>query len=161
MAHEELSVTHDNLVQDHAFLTNKLSNEEIKTSESSSHGSNDQSHNVASPCDVGKKHVSTSCYDLIDMPCSSNLDACSSSMPCETNILKENNELKNEVKNLSNKLERFYNTKITIEHMLSNKRSYGDMSGIGFNKSMTKGERRRERKMKKEAREKLSHFMCY
>ena len=35
------------------------------------------------------------------------------------------------------------------------------MSGIGFNKSMTKGERRRERKMKKEAREKLSHFMCF
>ena len=45
--------------------------------------------------------------------------------------------------------------------MLNNKRSYADMSGIGFNKSMTKGERRRERKMKKEAREKLSHFMCF
>jgi hypothetical protein len=26
---------------------------------------------------------------------------------------------------------------------------------------MTKGERKREKKMKKEAREKLSHFMCY
>ena len=104
MNHEELSVAHDNLVQEHAFLTKEHSNEKIKTSESSSHGSNDQSHNVASPCDVGKKHVSTSCYDLIDMPCSSNLDACSSSMSSETNILKENNELKNEVKNLSNKL---------------------------------------------------------
>ena len=63
--HDELSVAHDNLVKDHAFLTNKLSNEEIKTSESSSHGSNDQSHNVANPCDVGKKHVSTSCDDLL------------------------------------------------------------------------------------------------
>ena len=61
----------------------------------------------------------------------------------ETNILKENNELKREVKNLSNKLERCYNTKITFEHMLNNKRSYGDMSGIGFNKNMTKGERKR------------------
>ena len=63
--------------------------------------------------------------------------------------MKENNELKSEVKNLSNKLERCYNSKVTFEHMLNNKRRYGDMSGIGFNKSMTKGERKRERKMKK------------
>jgi hypothetical protein len=39
------------------------------------------------------------------MPCSSQIDSCSTSIYCETNILKENNELKNEVKNLSNKLE--------------------------------------------------------
>ena len=46
---------HDNLVQDHAFLTKELSNEKSKTSESSSHGSIDQSYIVANPCDVGKK----------------------------------------------------------------------------------------------------------
>ena len=65
LAHEELCVAHDNFVQDHAFLTKKLSNEEIKTSESSSLGSNDQSYIVTNPCDVGKKHVSTSCDDFI------------------------------------------------------------------------------------------------
>ena len=59
LAHEELSVAHDNLVQDHAFLTKELSNEKTKTSISSSHGSIDQSHIVANPCDEGKKHVST------------------------------------------------------------------------------------------------------
>ena len=75
LAHDELSVAHDNLVQDHAFLNNKLSNVKTKTSESSSHESNDQSHIVANPCDVGKKHVSTSCYDLLDMLCSSQTDA--------------------------------------------------------------------------------------
>jgi hypothetical protein len=64
-------------------------------------------------------------------------DGCSTSMSCE---------LKSEVKKLSNKLERCYNTKITFEHMLSNKRSYGDMSGIVFNKSTTKGkEKEKER----------------
>ena len=123
MAHEELSVTHDNLVQDHAFLTKELSNKKSKTSKSSSHGSIDQSHIVANPCDVGKKHVSTSCDDLLDMPCSSQINACSTSMYCETNILKENNELKSEVKNLSDKLERCYNTKVTFEHMMKNQRS--------------------------------------
>ena len=102
----ELSVARDNLILDHAFLTKRLSNEETKTSESSSFGSNDLSHIVTNPCDVGKKHVSTSCDDLLSMQCSSQLDACSTSMSCETNLLKENNKLKSEVKNLRNKLER-------------------------------------------------------
>ena len=158
-------VAHYNLVQDHAFLTKRLSNEEIKTSESSSHGSNDQSHNVANPCDIGKKNVSTSCDELLAMPCSSHIDPCSTSLSCKTNLLKENNELQREVKKLSNKLERCYNSKVTFEHMLNNKRSYGDMSGIGFNKSKIKGNRwgkkRYEREMKKQEQEKLSHFMCF
>ncbi|KAG0525385.1 hypothetical protein BDA96_06G052000 [Sorghum bicolor] len=154
LIHEELCVTHDNLIKDHAFLTKKLSNEETKTSESSSFGSNDQSYDITNPCDVGKKHVSTSCDDLLSMPCSSHLDACSTSMSCETNILKENNELKNEVKNLSNKLERCYYSKVTFEHILKTQRIYGDKCGLGFKKKMTKGKRKQER-------EKLSHFMCY
>jgi hypothetical protein len=95
--HEELSVDHDNLVQDHAFLTKELSNEKSKTNKSSSHGSIDQSHVIANPCDVGKKHVSTSCDELLAMPCSSYIDACSTSMSCETNLLKENNELNEEI----------------------------------------------------------------
>jgi hypothetical protein len=104
MAHEELSVTHDNLVQDHAFITKELSSKKTKTCESSSLGSNDQSHYVANPCDVENKQVSTSCDDLLYMPCSSRICVCSTSISCETNIFKENNELKNKVKKLSNKL---------------------------------------------------------
>ncbi|KAG0529556.1 hypothetical protein BDA96_05G108700 [Sorghum bicolor] len=154
LVHEELCVTHDNLVKDHAFLTKKISNEEIKTSESSSLRSNDQSHIITNPCDVGKKHISTSCDDLLSMPCSSQLDICSTSMSCETNLLKENNELKNEVKNLSNKLERCYNSKVTFEHILKTQRNYGDKCGLGFKKKMTKGKRKQEKR-------KLSHFMCY
>ncbi|KAG0514266.1 hypothetical protein BDA96_10G175800 [Sorghum bicolor] len=138
----------------HAFLTKKLSNEEIKTSESSSLGSNDQSHIVTNPCDVGKKHVSTSCDDLLSMPCSSHIDACSTSISCETNLLKENNELNEQVKNLSNKLERCYYSKVTFEHILKTQRNYGDKCGLGFKKKMTKGKRKQENR-------KLSHFMCY
>ena len=98
----------------------------LKNNESSSHGSNNKLQNVANPCDVEKKHVSTSCDHLLDMPCSSQIDACSTSMSCKTNLLKENNELKNEVKKLSNKLERCYNSKVTFEHMLKTQRNYGD-----------------------------------
>ena len=140
-SHEELSVAHDNLVQDHAFLTKELSNEKSKTSESSSHGSIDQSHIVANPCDIGKKHVSTSSDDLLEMPCSSQIDACSISMSCETNLLKENNEINEQVKKLSNKLERCYNSQVTFEHLLKTQKNFSDMSGIGFNKSKIKGKR--------------------
>ena len=129
---------------------------ELKNNESSSHGSNDKLQNVTNPCDVGKKHVSTSCDDLLDMPCSSHIDACSTSMSCMTNILKENNELKNEVKKLRNKLERCYNSKVTFEHILKTQRIYGDKCGLGFEKKMTKGERKRETKMKKLQQTKLS-----
>ena len=67
-------------------------------------------------------------------------------MSCETNLLKENNELKNKVKKLRNKLERCYNSKVTFEHMLKTQRNYGDKCGLGFKKMMTKGKRKRERK---------------
>ena len=75
--------------------------------------------------------------------------------------MKENNELNEQVKNLSNKLERCYNSKVTFEHMLKTQRNFGDKSGLGFNKSMTKGERKRERKMKKQEQKRLSHFMSF
>ncbi|KAG0513843.1 hypothetical protein BDA96_10G138200 [Sorghum bicolor] len=100
------------------------------------------------------KHVSTSCDVLLSIPCSSHLDICSTSMSCETNLLKENNKLNEQVKNLSNKLERCYNSKVTFEHILKTQRNYGDKCGLGFKKKMTKGKRKQER-------EKLSHFMCY
>jgi cytochrome c553 len=75
--------------------------------------------------------------------------------------LKENNEFKREVNNLSNKLERRYNSKVTFKHMLKTQRSFDEKSGLGFKKKMTKGERKRERKMKKLQQRKLSHTMCY
>ena len=67
----------------------------LKTSESSSHGSNDQLQNITNPCDVGKKQVSTSYNDLLSIPYSSHIDACSSTMQYETNLVEENKELKN------------------------------------------------------------------
>ncbi|OQU77710.1 hypothetical protein SORBI_3009G091980 [Sorghum bicolor] len=141
LTHEELCVAHDNL--------------------SSSFGSNDQSHIVTNPCDVGKKHVSTSCDDLLSMPCSSHLDACSTSMYCETNLLKENSKLNEQVKNLSNKLERCYYSKVTFDHILKTQRNYGDKCGLGSKKKMRKGERKQEKRIKKLHQKKLSHTMCY
>jgi hypothetical protein len=71
-------------------------------------------------------------------------------MSCETNLLKENNELKREVKKLINKLERCYNSKVTFEHILKTQRNFGDKSSLGFKRNMTKGERKRARKIMKQ-----------
>ena len=148
LTHERLLVSHEELLEQHGSLI-KMFSKKIKNNESSSHESSDQLQHVTNSCDVGKKHVFTSCNDLLDMPCSSHIDACSTSISCETNLLKENNELKREVKKLNNKLERCYNSKVTFEHKLKTQRNYGDKCGIGFKKKMTKGKRKRERKMKK------------
>jgi hypothetical protein len=160
VTHEKLFVSHEELLEQHASLI-KMFSKEIKNNESSSHDSSNQLQHVTNSCDIEKKHVSTSCNDLLDMPCCSHVDACSTSMSCETNILKENTELKREVKNLSNKLERCYNSKVTFEHILKTQRNYDDKYGLGFKKKMTKDKRKRERNMKKLQQRKLSHTMCY
>ena len=155
LSHEELSVAHENLIQEHAFLTNEISSKENKTSENSSHELYDQLKKVANPCDEGKKHVPTYCDDLLAMPCSSTIDYYYSSLSCGTNLLKENNKLKNKVKNLSNMFERWHKSKVTHDLIMKNQRRYDDKSGLGFNKSNIKG-----RQLKLKGNE-LSHFMCY
>jgi hypothetical protein len=44
---------------------------------------------------------------------------------------------------------------------LKNQISFNDKSGIGFKGKMTKGGRKMAIKLKKQEKEKLSHFMCY
>ena len=88
-------MSHEELLEQHATLIIVFS-KKLKNNESSSHESNDQLQHVTNSCDVGKKHVSTYCDDLLAMPCSSHIDVCFTSMSCETNLLKDNNELKRE-----------------------------------------------------------------
>jgi hypothetical protein len=66
------------------------------------------------------------------------IDTCYSSMSCETNLLKDNNKLKNQAKNLSIKIERYYKSKVIFEHMLKNQTSYGDKSGLSSTKNNIK-----------------------
>ena len=92
LTHETLLASHEQLLEQHAFLIKAFS-KKLKNNESSSHESSDQLQHVSNPCDVGKKHVSTSCDDLLEMICSSHIDDCSTFLSCETYLLKENNEL--------------------------------------------------------------------
>jgi hypothetical protein len=88
------------------------------------------------------------------MPCSSIIDYCSF-LSCQTNLLKENNKLKNQVKNLINKFKRWHKSKVTHDLIMKKQRRYGDKSDLGFNKSNIKG------KQLKLIENKISHFICY
>jgi hypothetical protein len=46
---------------------------------------------------VFKSRISTSCDDLLAMPCSSNVDSCMNDSSCDPLLIVENNELKNTV----------------------------------------------------------------
>ena len=62
-------MSHKELLEQHAFLIKAFS-KKLKKNESSSHELSYQSQHVTNSCDIGKKHVSTSCDDLLDMSCS-------------------------------------------------------------------------------------------
>ena len=68
MTHETLLASHEELLDQHASLI-KVFIKKLKNNESSSHGSIDQSHIIANPYDVGKKYVSTSYDELLEIPC--------------------------------------------------------------------------------------------
>ena len=109
---------------------------------------------------VGKKHVSTSCDDLLAMPCSSIIDACSTSFSCETNLLKENNELKSEVKKLNKVREVLQHQNHLRAHDEQQKKLWW-YEWHWIQQEHDQGERKRERKIKKQEQKRLSHFMCF
>jgi hypothetical protein len=46
---------------------------------------------------VSKSSISTSCDDLLAMPCSSNIDSCINDSSCDPLLIVENHELRNTV----------------------------------------------------------------
>jgi hypothetical protein len=62
---------------------------------------------------------------LLSMPCSSHKDICSSStMQYETNLIEENKELKSQVKYLSNKIERWTKSKVTLKIIIKKSKKF-------------------------------------
>ncbi|KAG0517606.1 hypothetical protein BDA96_09G103900 [Sorghum bicolor] len=150
--HEDVEHDHNKVVVEDCSTSWSSEDEDDGYESDASTSSSTSSHSSMSHGD-GKVSIGGVIVDCDD-PNFELLDICSTSMSCETNLLKENNKLNEQVKNLSNKLERCYNSKVTFEHILKTQRIYGDKCGLGFKEKMTKGKRKQEKR-------KLSHFMCY
>jgi hypothetical protein len=149
LTHEVLCQKHEKLKKDHDFLTKSISKEEIKIDKSSSCELDGQLQYVAKPCVVGKKNVSTSCDDLLEIPYSSYLDTSSSSMYHETNRAEENNEPNDEEKGLSKKMDRHGFSYATHDQLLKSHKKFGNMNGIVYNNTNIKGKRWARRSMRK------------
>jgi hypothetical protein len=67
LTHETLLASHEELLEQHASLI-KVFSKKLKKNENSSHELSDQLLHVTNSCNVGKKHVSTSSDDLLEMP---------------------------------------------------------------------------------------------
>ena len=86
------------------------------------------------------------CDELSNMSCSSNLDICSSSMLCDTNLVKKNKELNEEVNKLKEKLDGWYNSKKALDNILKYQRGVEDKSGVGFPTNEKEMRKKKEKK---------------
>jgi hypothetical protein len=99
-SYEELMTSHENLLDTH---------EKLKEAHNSyiSQEANKVNVDVGITCDliddmpkvdkVSKSSISTSCDDLLAIPCSSNVDSCMNDSPCDPLLIVENRELRNTV----------------------------------------------------------------
>jgi hypothetical protein len=97
-SYDEVKTSHENLLNTH---------EKLKEAHNShiSQEANKVKVNVGITCDlfddmskidkISKSSISTLCDDLLDMPCSSNVDSCMNDSPCDILLIVENHELRN------------------------------------------------------------------
>jgi hypothetical protein len=97
-SYEELKTSHENLLD---------TDKKLKEAHNShiSQEANKVNVDVGITCDliddmpkvdkVSKSSISTSCDDLLAMPCSSNVDLCMNDSPCDPLLIGENHELRN------------------------------------------------------------------
>ncbi|XP_062232778.1 uncharacterized protein LOC133930089 [Phragmites australis] len=109
-SHDELIESHENLKEAHDSLVANAS-ENVKLDISITCDLIDDMSCVSSSCIASMFDMSTSCDELLDIPCSSNLDASSFSMLVDTNLVEENKELKYEIKKLKKKNKRILQLK--------------------------------------------------
>src|SRR5664279_2265113 len=169
-SHEKLSSSNEDLLASHARL--KLAHEAISTKVTSCepHVDNGTTSTLnailprASPSNSSTHNVSTSCDELLSMPCFSSYDTSTSSSSCvDTNHVEEIKELKAQVTSLKIDLEKCHGGKSTLDNILSVQKSPNDKRGLGFisnhkNKSKFNNKKKGHEQVKNSA--KIVCFKC-
>jgi hypothetical protein len=87
----------------------------------------------ASPSNSSTHNISTSCDDLLSLPCCSNNEASTSSSTCVvTNHVDEIKELKAQLSSLKKNLVKSHEGKSKLDNMLRVQKSPNDKSRLGF-----------------------------
>jgi hypothetical protein len=81
---------------------------------------------------VSKSSISTSCDDLLAMPCSSNIDSCMNDSPCDPLLIVKNHELRNITDCLTKALENYHRGENTYNKMWECQRFTLKHEGLGY-----------------------------
>jgi hypothetical protein len=81
---------------------------------------------------VSKSSISTSCDDLLVVPCSSNVDSCMNDSSCDPLLIVENNELRNTVDYLTKALANCHRGENTYNKMWECQRFTLKHEGLGY-----------------------------
>ena len=136
-SHKKLSSSNDDLIASYASL--KLAHEDITTKVTSCEPHVDNGTTLpknailpcASPSSSSTCNVSTSCDELLALPCCSNNEASTSSSAfVATNHVEEIKDLKAQVTSLKKDLEKRHEGKSALDNMLSVQQSPNDKSGL-------------------------------
>ena len=146
-SHDELKLAHEAMVT------------KVKSCESHVDISTSSTLNAllscASPCNSSLHDIGTSCNELLTMPCCSNNEASTSSSSfVNTNLVKENKELKAQVTSLKKDLEK------CCDNILSVQKDPQDKIGLDFisNKKKSKNKKKEQDQVKNSAN--ITCFKC-
>jgi hypothetical protein len=133
--HKNLVISHDELKLAHEATHIKATSIEphVDLSTNSLH---DINLICASPRNSSNANAKSN-DELSIVPCFSNGNVSSSTL-CDTNIVEELKELKDQVTSLEKDLNKCFKGKTTLDEMLSNQRHPHNTSGLGFNSNNEK-----------------------
>ena len=123
--HDNLLTIHEKLSLEHEEL--KISHKELECSLNEKAPSNTPSSHDVSTC-VAKVDASTSCLNLLTMPCTS---SCHNMSTIEANILKENEKLKIDNAKLMDGLKKYTKGYEKASEMMIHQALSGDYKGFG------------------------------
>jgi cell division septum initiation protein DivIVA len=111
---------------------------------------------------LSRHNISTSCDELLAIPCCSNNEASTSSSTCNTtNLVEEIKELKDQVTSLEKDLEKRHEGKSTLDNILSVKKSPNDKSGLGFNSNNKNKSKSNKNKNVQDLVKNLAKIICF
>jgi hypothetical protein len=166
-SHEKLLGSHGDLPISYNVL--KLAHEVSITKETSCEPHLDISTTLnqnailpcASPTNLSRHNISTSCDELLALPWCSNNEASTSSSTCiTTNLLEEIKELKAQVTSLEKDLDKRHEGKSILDNILSVQKSPNDKSGLGFN-SNDKNKSKSNKKKGQDQVKNLAKIVCF
>jgi archaellum component FlaC len=134
-SYEDLKTSHKNLLDTHERVKeahNSHISQEANKVKVDVGISYDLIDDISKIDKVSKSSISTSCNDLLAMPCSSNIDSCLNDSPCDSLLIDENHELRNTMDCLTKALANSHRDENTYNKMWESQRFTLKHESLGY-----------------------------